>query len=265
MVTTVIPVPRSDFAVEEEILQTVFNQDGSSPARAVESVIARGMELAESAENLKRRLSNHAYYIACAILRFAMNTPHDQQSKLVEFLLLLSKETVPDIQNAGVLKCWEADAVLWTDIPYVIIVWRDYVHGYVPEQITEHVNVGAALANERFYAFLAQLSELGFYKLNETVSWCYDAVAGTVDFQIGDLREDEIRLLCLWLIYAPNKLRQDALLRREDRPGPFRPEFWELWKQILVEYQDKFEDNDTQDLIFKAQAIMAGVENSTKS
>ncbi|CAH0045830.1 unnamed protein product [Clonostachys solani] len=261
MVLAVIPVPRSDFTVEEEILQTLFNQDDSSPARAVERIVERGMELAESAENPQRRISNHAYYIACGILRFAMSTPHDQQSKLIEFLLLLSKETAPDTQNAGVLKCLEIDAVLWTDIPYVIIVWRDYVHGYVPEQITEHINIGATLASERFYAFLAQLSELGFYKLNETVSWCYDAVAGTVDFPTGDLGEDEIRLLCLWLIYAPNKLRQDALLRREDRPAPFRPEFWDLWKKILVEYQDKYEDNDTQDLIFRAQASMASVEN----
>ncbi|VUC27049.1 unnamed protein product [Clonostachys rosea] len=234
----------------------------SSAALAVGKIIQRGKELASMSGNAQERISRHAYYVACCILRFALNTPHDQQSKLVEFVLLLSKETVPDVQGGGVLRCEELDEDLWKDVPYVFIVWRDYVHGYLSDQIAESINVSLRQASEGFYALLAQLSELGFCKLNETVSWCYDAVAGIIEFQTGDPDEDSVRLLCLWLIYAPNKLRQDTLLRREDRAGPFKPEFWERWTVLLREQQGRFGDKDTEELINEALATSERVQKS---
>lgn len=78
------------------------------------------------------------------------------------------------------------------------------------------------------------------------------------------LRRAEIRCVCMWMIYAPNKVRKNALLPyRYDAERGFELGYWEKWRALLQKYLDIFLDEDTQNLIYTALSSMEIAEQIT--
>lgn len=79
----------------------------------------------------------------------------------------------------------------------------------------------------------------------------------------GHLSKLEVRVMCMWFIYAPEKVWLDVHLRRDDRGSHFPADSWLKWKQFFQACQsapgEEVKDEDTQQLIKQALENMEKV------
>lgn len=113
---------------------------------------------------------------------------------------------------------------------------------------------------ENFSAFLAQLSERNFCSWYDTLSWSGNNLTSILKENNREVKA-LVRIISMWLIYAPKKVRTDAATGREERRFKFEPENWEEWKKILEESKSRFSDDaDTQKLVETALNKMEEAE-----
>jgi hypothetical protein len=114
-------------------------------------------------------------------------------------------------------------------------------------------------------AFLAQMTENDLFKPEEGISWSMPSLTDVFHPDAPSiLRRAEIRCVCMWMIYAPNRVRKSALLPyRDDAKNGFELGYWEKWRALLQKYLDIFLDEDTQNLMHTALSSMETAEQVT--
>ncbi|CAI6097175.1 unnamed protein product, partial [Clonostachys chloroleuca] len=109
-----------------------------------------------------------------------------------------------------------------------------------------------------------ELERAVFRKLLEDKEFSVAEVVYAQPNRSSILRRAEIRCVCMWMIYAPNKVRKNALLPyRYDAERGFELGYWEKWRALLQKYLDIFLDEDTQNLIYTALSSMEIAEQVT--
>ncbi|CAH0020805.1 unnamed protein product, partial [Clonostachys rhizophaga] len=83
-------------------------------AKAVEE-IARLTTVAAVSSSAKNVLCMHAMHVSFTIHNLAMRIPHNQQSKLIDFVVRLQQVAVPDPSTGGILQLENED--FWSDMP----------------------------------------------------------------------------------------------------------------------------------------------------
>ncbi|CAG9990517.1 unnamed protein product [Clonostachys byssicola] len=246
---------------EGDIIINLVNNDDFSTAEAVEKIVALTADAAAEAFSTQEQfkatnlvqhnvLLQHSTAVAGFIIDCAEQIPHDQQSKLLDFVFQLQKVTVPDPRAGAELR--QEDEVFWTGMPRLGLELSEYqgLSRSTEEQLRLYENC---------VAFVAQLSEIGFGSFKESIGWNHWPLTRMFQETYKPTRSN-VRLVCIWLIYAPKKVQQDAQLGRTRGTGPrakvFKPEYWARWKQFLEDCQskpsDEIADLDTQNLIGRA-------------
>ncbi|VUC21204.1 unnamed protein product [Clonostachys rosea] len=248
---------------EAALLVKMINRDDFSAAQAVDQILPLTKAAADEAFRTRDQhgpyhadaLWLHADTVGANIVALARRVPHGQQSKLVDFVLHLQKTTVPDSNRGGNLQL--DGAIFWADMPEMSLKLSEY-------QSMVHENKQHF---ENCHAFVAQLSEIAFQRYSEVIGWnVYPMTRVLEDDYV--LSREHVRLLCIWLIYAPNKVWSDAQQRRSRKTGTtvreFKPEFWSQWKELLQNCQKtpspETSDQDTQALLRRALGSISKIE-----
>ncbi|CAH0048898.1 unnamed protein product [Clonostachys solani] len=193
-----------------------------------------------------RSLHRHSGRVQWILQNLAVAVPHDRQSRLIEFILRLEKSTVPDPNRGGIVG--DGKDIFWTSVP-------SFSRNLVRLMVELNDNGEFDPAQENLAAFLAQLFEAGYSGCERVLDWTYAYTAAV--FQTGFTPDKRnVRMFCIWLIYANRKLWLDT-------QGPnrlFRQEFWEGWRALLLDCQssnqDWCSDEDTQMLMMRALDCM---------
>ncbi|CAG9977308.1 unnamed protein product [Clonostachys byssicola] len=240
----------------------MINQDTISTAQAVEEVTALTTAVGDAEYSTLQR---HSSAVTGCIIRAARLLTPDQQSKLIDFTQRLQRVTIPRPHDGGVLALGGGDEVeeFWSGMPMLSLHLADY-HAAVPR-------FGTQEENDRYFenctAFVAQLSEAGFLNWKEDLGWSYGALTSILNVN-RNVRKKDMRLACIWLIYAPAKLWLNIQLNHTRKylnvVEKFTPEHWPKWKQVLQDCQnassEEFSDKDTQELIKRALDSMDKTE-----
>uniref|UniRef100_A0A8H7N1L7 Uncharacterized protein n=1 Tax=Bionectria ochroleuca TaxID=29856 RepID=A0A8H7N1L7_BIOOC len=228
--------------IEFEIIRRMMDQDDFSVNEAINQVTTRATVLSQDA----RELEIHANDIADSMFDYALKTHHSQQSKLVNFITILQKTSIPHPDGGVATHPWSG--AFWTDLPLIGMTWADYSASYAPEDSTNDSRGNEEYEN--FMAFVAQLSEIGVGRLNVTTQWSYKSLCEIFEEDNGGPTRVQVRVACIWFIYAPQKVWNDALLGRTYRENSFQVDSWVRWRKFLEESQTAaWLDEDTQELL----------------
>ncbi|CAH0042627.1 unnamed protein product, partial [Clonostachys rhizophaga] len=239
---------------ETDAIINMINQDTISTAKAVEKITALTTAVGDAEYST---LQMHASVVTVCMIRAARLLPPDQQSKLIDFAQRLQQVTIPRPHDGGVLALdgGDEDEEFWSGMPMLSLHLADY-HAAV-------ARFGTQEENDRYFenctAFVAQLSEAGFLNWKENLGWSYGALICILNVN-RNVRKKDIRLACIWLIYAPAKLWLNIQLSQTNKyldvVEKFTPEHWPKWRQVLQDCQnassEEFSDKDTQELIKRA-------------
>ncbi|VUC33397.1 unnamed protein product [Clonostachys rosea] len=238
---------------DRDILFRLLHDNEFSATEAVKEITERTNAAAISPED--GAVSRHAQDIAYYIFTFARKVCHNEQSQLLELLLLLRQQVVPDPNQGGILALEPASEEFWSDVPWVRVITRSFYFQYViygPPKTP-----GEDRIYENIVALLAQMSEHDFCTTGDGMSWAWRSLTSIIHPDAAPIvRNVQVRSVCMWMIYAPNKVRMNALLLNEG----FEVGYWERWKALLQDYQKVFLDQDTQQLINTALSNMELVE-----
>ncbi|CAH0023584.1 unnamed protein product [Clonostachys rhizophaga] len=242
----ITPTTSLHFDPEGQVIINVVTKNDVSAASAVEEIVTlSSVTAASSADNA---LYRHASNVSLTIHALSMRIPHNQQSKLVEFCIRLQQVTVPDPTNGGY-----KGQVFWSQMPQMSITLAEYQLTRAPTGSNE----GASYNYENCTAWRAQLSELGFCHYKEDISWNYDHVTRVFQHNYKPTRKrEDVRLMCMWFIYAPQKVWLDFQLhrKRENRylhkTEEFQSWLWPSWKDFLEDCQKlPSEDSEDEDML----------------
>ncbi|CAG9991121.1 unnamed protein product [Clonostachys byssicola] len=248
----------------------MITEDAFSAADAVDETVALTKAAASEAASSPKTngydaLWIHADTVTALIIALGSRLPHSEQSKLVDFTVRLGQDIVSHPTNGTVLRLKEPDdAQFWTGMPRLAInlaeVWlrNSGVTSEDESRNQDFVNLSA---------FYAQLAEVKFQNFQGDISWSLPRLTCMFD-ETRQVTRQDVRVACMWLIYAPKKVLLDVQLRRKEnrqvRFNQFKPEFWPQWKQFLQDCQQKpsseISDKETQDLITKALDSMGKAE-----
>ncbi|CAH0043846.1 unnamed protein product [Clonostachys solani] len=247
------------FGQEGEVIVDMITQDDCSVARAVEAITALTSAAASAAANsspddpFDDPLYYHADNVALTIHGLSRRLRHDQQSKLIDFCVQLQQQTVSDPARTGILKD-SYRLSFWTHMPEISIKIADYYT--IGTDVGDVEDDGHQLEN--FTAWLARLSEMEFLAFRKGITWSLPALTCIFQKKYQATGED-VRVMCMWFIYAPMKVWSDAQMRRAQKIGlarkkeSFDPEHWPKWKQFLQDCQgsssEELVDKYTQELI----------------
>ncbi|CAG9983668.1 unnamed protein product [Clonostachys byssicola] len=246
------------FGSEGEVIVDMITQDDYSVARAVEAITALTSAAASPTavsspdDQTDDPLYNHADNVADTIHGLSRRLRYDRQSKLIDFCVQLQQQTVTDPTGAGVVKD-SYRMSFWTDMPEIGMKMADYFT--IGSDVGDVDGDGHQLEN--FTAWLARLSEMGFLAYNKGITWSHPALTCIFQKKYQATAED-VRVMCMWFIYAPKKVWTDTQKRRAHKAGwprkteGFEPEHWPKWKQFLQDCQvsslEELADEYTQEL-----------------
>ncbi|CAH0021195.1 unnamed protein product [Clonostachys rhizophaga] len=243
---------------EGEIILKMMEQNDFPIAQAVQEIVALTHAAALSTAE-DDPVWVHASRVADAIHMLSMHTKHNEQYKLLEFVVSLHQVTIPD-PNTGEVFALDG-ACFWTDLPELSMTQGEYfAYGNRSDTKEYHENA---------LAFYAQLSAAGILKYKESISRDYNDLTRLFDTN-GQLSRPEVRVMCMWFIYAPEKVWLDVQLRRTYQDDQFPADSWIKWRQFLQDCQsapgEKIRDEDTQQLIKQALESMenVGAKEDTK-
>ncbi|CAG9997970.1 unnamed protein product [Clonostachys byssicola] len=234
---------------ELDVIMRMINDPSFTIDQAIDEIC--GLTAAASTEDFqaghaRRSLYQHSGRIQMILQNLAVTIPHYRQSRLIKFVLRLEKSTVPDPNRSGIVG--DGEDIFWTSVP-------SFAENLVRLMVELNDNGEFDPAQENLAAFLAQLFEAGYRGCPMVPDWTY---AYTVAALQNGFRPDKrnVRMFCIWLIYANKKLWLDTQGSHE----LFRPEYWERWRALLLDWQsskpDWFSDEDTQMLIMRALDTM---------
>ncbi|VUC24939.1 unnamed protein product [Clonostachys rosea] len=258
---------------ERDIIFKPTTEDGSSIVDAVKQIIALTTAAAIEAAAVKgppphKKYSSrvdalwlHLGTVNAVLIALGKRIPHDQQSKLVEFTAHLQQARVSDPTNVGILS-FEGRRV-WLDMPYLSRNFADVSLRDSGDCMIDQRNIDFA----NLTAFLAQLAEIKFMTYHESIDWNLFSLQ-CIFREDHQVTKQDIRVACMWLIYAPEKVWTDIQLGRKiDIPvkiNQFKPEFWPKWKEFLQGLLDRptdaAKDQDIQDLMQRALQSMNNTE-----
>ncbi|CAG9951322.1 unnamed protein product [Clonostachys rosea f. rosea IK726] len=237
------------FDPEGQVIINMVTKNDVSAASAVDEIVTlSSTTAASSADNA---LYRHGSNVSLTIHALSKRIPHSQQSKLVEFCIRLQQVTVPGPTNGGVLEY--KGQVFWSQMPQMSITLAEYQLTRAPTGSNED----ASYSYKNFTAWRAQLSELGFCHYKEDISWNYDHPTRVFQQNYKPTRKrEDVRLMCMWFIYAPQKVWLDFQLRRKRKNSylhtteEFQSWFWPSWKDYLEDCQKvPSEDSEDEDML----------------
>ncbi|VUC23028.1 unnamed protein product [Clonostachys rosea] len=285
LVMPVAPYDDMNFGPESQIIIDMMTNDETSAEITVDKIVAITSALATTSSD--RGLEEHASNVSLTIVGVATRVPHDQQSKLVDFCFRLHLYSIPDPINGGFLSARRKGEVFWSEWPqlkYIAVVYG--FSGFVHESF-----VNDEQSYQNYMAWRAQLSEMGFSSWKEDPTFTWEHLKRIFRHGYGSSRRrTDVRAMCMWLIYAPNKVWLDVQLRRRIPSGLIRERrrlrrsYWSRWKEFLrgchevqvnedenmlsdggygnarVASEHDISDRDTQELIKRALESMEMVE-----
>ncbi|CAH0045596.1 unnamed protein product [Clonostachys solani] len=249
LVMPVTPYDDLHFDPEGQIIIEMMTNDEVSTAITVDKIVALTSTLAETSSKID--LDQHTSNVTLTILALSMRVPHDKQSKLVDFCFRLHLHTIPDPINGGALSLWGLDGVFWSKWPQLEFIAAMYdLTGFLGE-----IHAGDFQSYQNYTAWRAQLSELGFSLWKEELSLAYMHLMAVFSHNYDHSeRREFVRLMCMWFIYAPNKIWLDVQLRRRspntnlDKTDGFQRCFWPCWKKFLKGCQESKVNEDEEAL-----------------
>ncbi|CAH0022297.1 unnamed protein product [Clonostachys rhizophaga] len=242
------------FGPEGEVIVDMITQDDYSVERAVEVITALTSAAASAAANASPDdptdipLYHHA-------------------DNLIDFYVQLQQQTVYEPIKTGVVKD-SYHMSFWTDIPEISMKLTEYFS--FGTEVGEVEDDGHQLEN--FTSWLARLSEMQVPGYVTGILWSHPALTCIFQKKYRVTGQD-VRVMCMWFIYAPKKAWTDAQKRRAHKTGRprktegFEPEHWPKWKQFLQDCQgsssEELADEYTQDLIGLALKSIDEFESQT--
>ncbi|CAG9937230.1 unnamed protein product [Clonostachys rosea f. rosea IK726] len=243
---------------ERDVIMRMINDDGFTVDHAINEICS--LTTAASTEDFQANtpsatgdthLYRHAERVMLILRNLAAVVPHARQSKLIEFILHLEKCTIPDPNRGGIVGAGKD--TFWTDVPpFSENLVRIMGKGFNP-----NANGVFGPAEENRAAFLAQLFEKRYEACQTIPDWTlsFTSAVFATDMFLPD--KGNIRMFCIWLIYANRKLWLDT---HGLNWLAARPEWWEGWRVLLLDCQSNNEawcsDEDTQMLMRRALDCM---------
>ncbi|CAH0022362.1 unnamed protein product [Clonostachys rhizophaga] len=253
-----------DFNPESQIITEMMTSDEISSAITVDKIVTLTCTLAATSSGSD--LDQHALNVSHTLLAIAMRVPHDKQSKLVDFCFRLRLHTTPDPINGGALSSLGQDEDLWSKWPHLEHVVKEYEWStsvYESELSDNQIY-------QNYTAWRAQLYELGFFIRAEEADYTYIHLTWVLGRNYDHLkRRQSVRLMCMWFIYAPNKICLDVPFLQGSPllSQLFGGHFWQSWRDFFKGCQElqglgsqDLLDEDTQELIRRALENMEEVE-----
>ncbi|CAG9984735.1 unnamed protein product [Clonostachys byssicola] len=248
---------------ERDIILQAVTQDDLPVPKAIEEIV-KLTTAAAAPSSAQNALYMHAIHVSVTIHNLAMRIPHNQQSKLIDFVVRLQQVAVPDPSTGGIIQLENED--FWSDMPQMSLTLADYHYTGSSKGTAEEQSRNF----ENCTAYVAQLSEIGFSFYRESTDWNYSQLTRVLG--PDQPTRSEIRIVCFWFIYAPNKVWLDVQAKDIDMfdnqnngdDQRLLPEFWPKWKNLLQACQHNTTgqqlDEDTQELIRHALENIGRIE-----
>jgi hypothetical protein len=103
---------RLETTPEFQVIAKLVENWDSTPAVTLQQFL----ELTTSSRG-SGTVHGHCYRTSSSLLALSSRTPHEQQSKLVTFMVELKKITILDQQTGEPLLCEANDGLVWTELP----------------------------------------------------------------------------------------------------------------------------------------------------
>ncbi|KAH8891831.1 hypothetical protein GQ53DRAFT_746313 [Thozetella sp. PMI_491] len=243
------------------------------PAANVDGTVEKLIELTTTAARRARAddpraLGDHIWQVWTSVLDTAGRTPPAQQKTLVRFVLELRQKPLADPDSGEPLK--HQDGSIWADLPTLGWVARDVWNFDVLDLRASQEDLERW---ENQSAFLAQLTGLVEAGQDSRADFSLFALwAFRTAFETATDRPSvaAVRLASQWLIYAGDKLFQNAKQEKSfpqrsgaegDRLGAkgwtgFNLERWTVWKDGLDAARADLADEGSRSLLTEAGAAM---------